>query len=432
MAEKGFFEKGFRMKFEHRVRQWALATCLIIAMAKSVVNFIVLGETLQRISHFVLAALSILFLFLFLLGKIGKVSKWIKIVSLVVVAGFFFCEGLWIATATLSSDGVGVSGILSNMSYVLFTVIFAILSGQYIVASLKDGGPEYSPAKYKSDGEKAAEVVSYYNKLGSRLGYRFVMKRSQHFGIYDGEHKTEKLAQDNFNEQFASVLSPKPGSKLLDAGCGQGVVAVYLAKNFDVKVTGVTLVDLEVKKAQKLAAYNSVSDKTNFVTGDYHKLDFDDDTFDCVYAIETLSHAYNIEQALSEIWRVLKPGGRFVAAEYEFDFNADSHSREINEVADYVSKHASIHGIRDFNKGNFVSLLQKNNFLDIKEDDWTKRLASSFNRLRSIGKPFKSVVNALGMQNKYPNVVASSFYADNYERNVFWYKVYTTTKEGKL
>lgn len=77
MAEKGFFEKGFRMKFEHRVRQWALATCLIIAMAKSVVNFIVLGETLQRISHFVLAALSILFLFLFLLGKIGKVSKWI-------------------------------------------------------------------------------------------------------------------------------------------------------------------------------------------------------------------------------------------------------------------------------------------------------------------------------------------------------------------
>jgi hypothetical protein len=58
---------GKIMKFEHRVRQWALATCLIIAMAKSVVNFIVLGETLQRISHFVLAALSILLaLYLFL------------------------------------------------------------------------------------------------------------------------------------------------------------------------------------------------------------------------------------------------------------------------------------------------------------------------------------------------------------------------------
>ena len=84
----------------------------------------------------------------------------------------------------------------------------------------------------KLEGSKAA--ASYYQKLGSRLGYLLVMRRSQHFGYYDNLHLTEDLAQDNYHKKFIELLNLRPGLKVLDAGCGQGVVATEIAKNHNV------------------------------------------------------------------------------------------------------------------------------------------------------------------------------------------------------
>jgi cyclopropane-fatty-acyl-phospholipid synthase len=91
------------------------------------------------------------------------------------------------------------------------------------------------------------ETAKYYSRIGSRLGNLLVMRRSQHFGYYDKKHKTEKSAQDNYHEKFSELLRLKPGMVLLDAGCGQGVVACCLAKNFNVNVTGITIAKHEVK-----------------------------------------------------------------------------------------------------------------------------------------------------------------------------------------
>jgi ubiquinone/menaquinone biosynthesis C-methylase UbiE len=277
---------------------------------------------------------------------------------------------------------------------------------------------------------KRQQVVDYYEGLGSRLGYRFVMKKSQHFGIYDDSHRTEPQAQENFSAQFCDLLPIKKHGKVLDAGCGQGVLAIDVAKRWpDVHVMGATIVSREVSKSQKLARENGVAQTTHFAVADYHKLPFENNSFDCVYAVETLSHAYDLETAISELFRVLKPGGIFVAAEYEFDFQG-RHPEMMAAIADYVEHHASIHAVRKFSKGNFLKILKKAGFTAIAEHDWSDRLAPSFSRLRRIGRPYKRLVQLVGRENYHPNIVASSFYADGYEAGAFRYKIYVA-KKGK-
>lgn len=281
------------------------------------------------------------------------------------------------------------------------------------------------------DTTKKQEVIDYYSRLGSRLGYRLVMKKSQHFGVYDNTHTTETLAQENFSAQFMKLLNVHAGMKILDAGCGQGVLAVDIARHEDVHVTGVTIVPLEVKKSLKLAKRAGVSSQTDFIEGDYHQLPFPDNSFDRVYAVETLSHAYDLKLALKELHRVLRPGGVFIAAEYEFDFDNPQYAAFTKELAGYVENYASIHAIREFRKGNFIHLLKGTKFVSLQEHDWTKRLMKSFQRIRTIGRPYKKLIMLLGKESAHPNVVASSFYADGAETGVFRYKVYEARKDER-
>lgn len=282
-----------------------------------------------------------------------------------------------------------------------------------------------------TNNKQLDDVVHYYSRLGSRLGYRFVMKKSQHFGIYTDETRTEREAQKNFSSQFGELLELRKGMKVLDAGCGQGVLAADFAKEYDVTVTGVTIVPLEVKKSQRLAQKAGVESRTEFIEGDYHKLPFPDNTFDCVYAVETLSHAYDLKAAVKELYRVLKPGGLFVAAEYEFDFDNIKHGELTHQIAAYVKSNASIHAVNEFKKGNFAKMLNSIGYVAVEEHDWTACLMKSFLRLRSIGKPYKKIVQLLGLDAKHPNAIASSFYADGAEAGIFRYVVYKARK-GKV
>src|SRR5690606_14474846 len=63
-----------------------------------------------------------------------------------------------------------------------------------------------------------------------------------------------------------------------------------------------------IPAAQKLGIH------IDFRLMDAHKLEFPDQTFDLVYGLAILHHL-NFEQAVREIWRVLKPGGRILFLE---------------------------------------------------------------------------------------------------------------------
>jgi ubiquinone/menaquinone biosynthesis C-methylase UbiE len=94
--------------------------------------------------------------------------------------------------------------------------------------------------------------------------------------------------------------------QLLEVGCGIGVDSIQLAK-CGFEVTAVDLTESALQVAKEFAARRDVN--VNFQLGNAEGLDFPDESFDAVYSFGVLHHTPDIEKAVSEVHRVLRPGG---------------------------------------------------------------------------------------------------------------------------
>ena len=101
------------------------------------------------------------------------------------------------------------------------------------------------------------------------------------------------------------VLRPvRPGS-LLEVGCGWGDLAVRMATELECSVLAIDQSPRMVELAQRRGVDARV--------GDVQELDFPDARFDAVVAAWMLYHVPDLDRALGECARVLRPGGAFVA-----------------------------------------------------------------------------------------------------------------------
>lgn len=103
------------------------------------------------------------------------------------------------------------------------------------------------------------------------------------------------------------------GKKVLDLGCGDGVLTYFLAKA-GARVTGVDNDETGLQYAnEKLSEFNKAKNLTyTFVNASVYDLPFEADTFDVVVNCEVIEHLPEPERMLREMKRVLKPQGRVV------------------------------------------------------------------------------------------------------------------------
>jgi sterol 24-C-methyltransferase len=112
-----------------------------------------------------------------------------------------------------------------------------------------------------------------------------------------------------FEQIVAEDLQLRPGDKVLDLGCGCGAIAEHIAELTGATPYGVNLDRSQIEKAWR----NPNLPRDNFSVGDFNKaLEFDDQSFDAVYAIQPMTYISDHTFTFSEVSRVLKPGGRFV------------------------------------------------------------------------------------------------------------------------
>jgi ubiquinone/menaquinone biosynthesis C-methylase UbiE len=103
---------------------------------------------------------------------------------------------------------------------------------------------------------------------------------------------------------FATLRGSR--SRLLEVGSGMGLDSVQLAR-CGFSVTAVDLTDVAVGLARQYAAYRGVT--IDFLVGNAERLEFADASFDVVYSFGVLHHTPDIEAAVAEVYRVLRPGG---------------------------------------------------------------------------------------------------------------------------
>jgi cyclopropane-fatty-acyl-phospholipid synthase len=79
------------------------------------------------------------------------------------------------------------------------------------------------------------------------------------------------VAQANKKRHIAAKLLLKPGQSVLDIGCGWGGLALYLARECGVSVTGLTLSSEQLKVAERRAADAGLADRVRFALCDYRE-----------------------------------------------------------------------------------------------------------------------------------------------------------------
>ena len=102
---------------------------------------------------------------------------------------------------------------------------------------------------------------------------------------------------------------PNPTGRFLEAGCGPAANALNLAR-LGVDVAGVDTSSEAVRRAEDAFARRGL--RGRFVVGDVRELPFGDGSFDFVYAGGVVEHFVETRQAVVEMARVLRPGGRLL------------------------------------------------------------------------------------------------------------------------
>lgn len=142
------------------------------------------------------------------------------------------------------------------------------------------------------------------------------------------EERAQAPDQLIVNKALVDTLAPVNGEHILEVGCGSGVLSRQTAPVVvpGGKVTGMDISPEFLRIAQGYAVNAGLSDSIQWGTGRAEFLPFQDASFDGVFAARLLLHVSNPQAVLNELVRVVRPGGRVVVMDWDFDTVALDHS----------------------------------------------------------------------------------------------------------
>ena len=160
-----------------------------------------------------------------------------------------------------------------------------------------------------SNQELKARVREFWQQHPCGTKFSDAAIGSQEFFERIERHRYEK----EWHIPAAANFSATCGLKVLEIGCGIGTDGAQFAQA-GAEYTGIDLTEAAVELARKrFSVFGLAGD---FRVSDAENLDFASDSFDLVYSHGVLHHTPDIEGAVGEIHRVLKPGGRAIVMLY--------------------------------------------------------------------------------------------------------------------
>ena len=200
-------------------------------------------------------------------------------------------------------------------------------------------------------------------------------------GVFDQVYSKYDLMNDFMSfgihrfwkRSLINMMNPSLGKSLIDVACGTGDIGKLYLDNTD-KNNKITCVDpnkgMVRQGKEKLSNYKNI----NWVISPAEKLPFEDNKFDFYTISFGLRNTKNLNKALSEAYRVLKPGGRYLCLEFSkiqnsnLDFIYKSYSKLIPIIGQFVVGEKEpyqylINSIEQFiNQEELIQLMKNNKF----------------------------------------------------------------------
>jgi ubiquinone/menaquinone biosynthesis C-methylase UbiE len=172
--------------------------------------------------------------------------------------------------------------------------------------------------------ESGATVESVRDFWETHVNNEYYTDEERASGAYFSEIEERRYRWHYHLRELFDSLQGRRG-RLLEVGSGIGVDSIQLAR-CGFEVTAVDLTESAVDVARQFAELRGVM--INFRVGNAERLDFPDESFDAVYSFGVLHHTPEIEQAVAEVRRVLRPG----ATAYVMLYHRDSLVNLVHKV----------------------------------------------------------------------------------------------------
>jgi tocopherol O-methyltransferase len=183
--------------------------------------------------------------------------------------------------------------------------------------------------------QTGADVAGHYDELDAV--YREIWGEHVHHGLWRTGRESVAEATDALSDLVGLLLSPKPGDRVADLGCGYGATAQRLAERLGISVSGFTLSEEQARVARARPG------PLTFQVRDWLENGEADASFDHAYAIESTEHIADKRRLFEEVARTLKPGGRFVVCAW---LSKDDPSRwEVRHLLEPICREGRLPGM---------------------------------------------------------------------------------------
>ena len=143
------------------------------------------------------------------------------------------------------------------------------------------------------------------------------------------KHATgEDFPDEFFHISFVTVkqlewmmdrLRVRTGDTLVDAGCGLGGPALWMAKNTGADLIGLDISSVAIDEARARAARLGLAEHARFAVASFDKTGLDSSSVDAIMSEDAIQYAPDKRAVMAEFARILRPGGRLVFAAFEIE-----------------------------------------------------------------------------------------------------------------
>ncbi|MFD0993444.1 bifunctional demethylmenaquinone methyltransferase/2-methoxy-6-polyprenyl-1,4-benzoquinol methylase UbiE [Tenacibaculum geojense] len=133
---------------------------------------------------------------------------------------------------------------------------------------------------------------------------------------YDGLNRVISLGIDvSWRKKVVKLISENNPKQILDIATGTGDLAIMMANLKPERIVGLDISAGMLEVGKHKVAKQNLSNTIEMVVGDSENIPFEDNTFDAITVSFGVRNFENLDKGLTEIYRVLKPGGKFVVLE---------------------------------------------------------------------------------------------------------------------
>jgi ubiquinone/menaquinone biosynthesis C-methylase UbiE len=186
-------------------------------------------------------------------------------------------------------------------------------------------------------------------------GYYIRTKNSKAHAQYCEQVFGLNLCQDGFSDmnqihRLIEVAAVKGSDRILDLGCGNGMISEYISDTTGAEVYGIDYIPEAVEQA--ICRTKLKRDRLKFSVGNLDHIDFPDSHFNLVISIDTLYMPNDLRSTLGQMKRVLRPAGAMAIYYTRF-------SNEGTDLARVLADSGLRYKAYDFSRENYELMQRK-------------------------------------------------------------------------